>query len=121
MAFMPVYIEKSGDLVGCYHSGTDGQTNKERQSYSANGPWTAEMSNCFKTISNEICLADDNANNSDSSDIRIDHGDKLYLNTIKGPCTEITSVLKTRQAQDEGFSGHLCPCGTYPWNESEAQ
>ena len=79
------------------------------------------MSNCFKTISNKICLADDNANNSDSSDIRIDHGDKLYLNTIKGPCTEINSVLKTQPAQDEGFSGHLCPCGTYPGNESEAQ
>ena len=33
-AFMPVFIENSGDLVGCYHSGTDrrtdGQTNKER-------------------------------------------------------------------------------------------
>ena len=30
-AFMPVHIEKSGDLVGCYHSGTDTQTNnKER-------------------------------------------------------------------------------------------
>ena len=28
---MPVYIEKSGDLVGCYHSGTDdGQTRKDR-------------------------------------------------------------------------------------------
>ena len=44
MAFMPVYIEKSGDLVGCHHSGTDKQTKKERQSYSANGPWKAEMS-----------------------------------------------------------------------------
>ena len=48
-AFMPVCIEKSRDSVGCYHSGTEGQTNKqtnkERQSYSANGPWTAEMSN----------------------------------------------------------------------------
>ena len=38
---MPVHIEKSGDLVGCYHSGTD---NKERQGYSANGPLKAEMS-----------------------------------------------------------------------------
>ena len=26
---MPVYIEKSGDLVGCYHSGTDGQTTEQ--------------------------------------------------------------------------------------------
>ena len=42
---MPVNIEKSGDLVGCHHSGTDGRTNKERYSYSADGPWTAEMSN----------------------------------------------------------------------------
>ena len=25
---MPLYIEKSGNLVGCYHSGTDRQTNK---------------------------------------------------------------------------------------------
>ena len=44
-AFMPVHIEKSGDLVGCYHSGTKDRTNKEKLSYSANGPWTAEMSN----------------------------------------------------------------------------
>ena len=29
-AFMPVHIEKSGDLVGCYQSGTDNkQTNEE--------------------------------------------------------------------------------------------
>ena len=26
---MTVYIEKSGDLVGCYHSGTDGQTTEQ--------------------------------------------------------------------------------------------
>ena len=26
---MPVHIEKGGDLVGCYHSGTDRQTNKQ--------------------------------------------------------------------------------------------
>ena len=25
----PVYIEKSGDLVGCYHSGTNERTNKQ--------------------------------------------------------------------------------------------
>ena len=25
-----LHIEKSGDLVGCHHSGTDGRTNKER-------------------------------------------------------------------------------------------
>ena len=45
---MPVYIEASEDLDGCYHSGTTNnarQTNKERQSYSANGPWTAETIN----------------------------------------------------------------------------
>ena len=29
MAFMPVYIEKYGDLVGCYHNGTNKQTNKQ--------------------------------------------------------------------------------------------
>ena len=29
-AFMPVHIEKSGDLVGCYHSRTDEQTRKDR-------------------------------------------------------------------------------------------
>ena len=30
-ALMPVYIEKSGDLVGCHHSGTTTTTtNKER-------------------------------------------------------------------------------------------
>ena len=29
-ALMPVYIEKSGDLVGCYHSGTNEQTRKDR-------------------------------------------------------------------------------------------
>ena len=27
---MPVYIEKSGDLVGCPHSGTDDRTRKDR-------------------------------------------------------------------------------------------
>ena len=27
-AFMPVYIEKSGDLVGCHHSGTTTTTEK---------------------------------------------------------------------------------------------
>ena len=27
---MTVYIEKSGDLVGCYYSGTDGQRTNER-------------------------------------------------------------------------------------------
>ena len=26
---MPVYIEKSGDLIGCYHSGPNEQTNKQ--------------------------------------------------------------------------------------------
>ena len=41
---MPVYIEKYGDLFGCYHSGTDDDDKKERQSYSANGPLKAEMS-----------------------------------------------------------------------------
>ena len=25
-----IYIENSGDLVGCHHSGTDGRTKKER-------------------------------------------------------------------------------------------
>ena len=48
MAFMPVYIEKSGDLVGCYHSGTDDkQKRKDRatQPMHCNGPRTAEMSN----------------------------------------------------------------------------
>ena len=29
-AFMPVYIDKSGDLVGCHNSGTNDQTNKEK-------------------------------------------------------------------------------------------
>ena len=42
-AFMPVYIEKSGDLVRCHHSGTDNRTRKDRAD-SANGPRTAEMS-----------------------------------------------------------------------------
>ena len=33
-AFMPVYIEKSGDLVGCYRSLTDRQTdNRTRSSW----------------------------------------------------------------------------------------
>ena len=35
---MPVYIEKSGPLVGCHHSGTN------KQNYSAIRPWKAEMS-----------------------------------------------------------------------------
>ena len=29
---MPVYIEKSGDLVGCHHSRTDDRTRKDRAS-----------------------------------------------------------------------------------------
>ena len=29
MAFMPVYIKKSGDLVRCYRSGTAGRTNEQ--------------------------------------------------------------------------------------------
>ena len=28
-AFMPVYIDKSGGLVGCHHSGTDERKNKQ--------------------------------------------------------------------------------------------
>ena len=28
-ALMPVYIEKSEDLFGCYHSGTNNQTRKD--------------------------------------------------------------------------------------------
>ena len=43
---MPVYIEKSGDLVRCHHSGTDNRTRKDRTD-SANGPRTAEMSKNF--------------------------------------------------------------------------
>ena len=47
MAFMPVYIEKSGDLVGCYHSETDGRTNEQGKiGLLSQLPWTAEMSNC---------------------------------------------------------------------------
>ena len=39
---MPVYIEKSGDLVGCYHSGTDGQTNKHKGKIGLLSHWTME-------------------------------------------------------------------------------
>ena len=42
---MTVYIEKNGDLVGCYHKGT--RTNNEQgkiELLSQYGPWTAEMS-----------------------------------------------------------------------------
>ena len=41
---MPVYIEKKGDLVGYYHSGT---TNDEKGKIEllSHGPWKAEMSN----------------------------------------------------------------------------
>ena len=43
---MPVCTEKSGDLVGCYHSRTnnDEQGKIELLSHWI-GPWTAEMSN----------------------------------------------------------------------------
>ena len=47
---MPKCIEKSVDLVGCYHSGTDEQTNEQGKIEllsQCNGPWTAKMSNCF--------------------------------------------------------------------------
>ena len=49
-AFMPVHIEKSGDLVGCYHSGTDRRTDNDNEQgkiellSQCNGPCTAEMS-----------------------------------------------------------------------------
>ena len=40
---MPVYIEKSGDLVGCYHSGTNNEKGKI-ELLSHIGPWKAEIS-----------------------------------------------------------------------------
>ena len=44
---MPVYVKQKGDFVECHHSGTttNKQTRKDRATYSANGPWKAEMSN----------------------------------------------------------------------------
>ena len=42
---MPVYIEKSGDLVGCYHSGTDERTNErttEQGKIELLSQWTME-------------------------------------------------------------------------------
>ena len=43
---MHIYIEKSGDLIVCHHSGTNEQTmNKERWGYSVIGPKKAWMSN----------------------------------------------------------------------------
>ena len=44
---MPVHIEKSGDSVGCYHSGTNERTNEQGKIgllSQCNGPWKAEMS-----------------------------------------------------------------------------
>ena len=35
---MPVYIEKSGDLVGCYHSGTNEQPNNRTRKDRATQP-----------------------------------------------------------------------------------
>ena len=55
MAFMPVYIEKSGDLVGCYHSRTDGQTNEQTRKDRATQPmdhgrpkWAIHIENIWK-------------------------------------------------------------------------
>ena len=48
-AFMPVYIEKSGDLVRCYHSGTDKRTNDRTREDRATQPmdsWKAESRSC---------------------------------------------------------------------------
>ena len=47
-ALMPAYIEKSGDLVGCHHSGMDKRPNEQGKIEllsQCNGTWTAEMSN----------------------------------------------------------------------------
>ena len=43
---MPVYIEKSGDLVRCYYSGTNERPNEQGKiELLSHGPWKAEMSN----------------------------------------------------------------------------
>ena len=49
---------KSGDLVRCYHSGTDEQMSNERRSYSANGPWTAEMNNWLSYTNDDKMLSE---------------------------------------------------------------
>ena len=46
---MPVYIEKRGDLVGCYHSGTNNEQGKiellrTMDHGTMEGPWKADMS-----------------------------------------------------------------------------
>ena len=43
-AFLPVYFEekKSGDLVGCYHSGTNEQTNDEQGKIELHSQWTMD-------------------------------------------------------------------------------
>ena len=42
-AFLPVYIEKDGDLVGCYHSGTTNeQTNDEHGKIELLSQWTMD-------------------------------------------------------------------------------
>ena len=38
---MPLYIEQSGDLVGCHRCLTDRQTDFERKSYSAPEKWSS--------------------------------------------------------------------------------
>ena len=39
---MPVYIEKSGDLVGCYHSGTDRQQTNDQGKIGLPSQWTMD-------------------------------------------------------------------------------
>ena len=47
LGHLTVYIRKSGDFVGCYHSGTDNdnEQGKIKLLSQCDGPWTAEMSN----------------------------------------------------------------------------
>ena len=58
---MLVYVEKSGDMVGCYHSGTDRQTNKQgkKELLMDYGLWTAEMSK-WSQGGPLACLCNDN-------------------------------------------------------------
>ena len=48
-ALMPVYTEKSGDLVGCYHSGTDNEGRKDRATqplhWTIDG-WDEQLTDC---------------------------------------------------------------------------
>ena len=85
---------KSGDLVGCHHSRTDDV--KERCSYSADGPWTAEMSKYlthtfepYLIYSRVICM-------SIPAEI-------VWMQQLPGKSIELSTYLSVRYPQKNSY------------------